>query len=96
MTLEHFQGTKTERELLESILDCLDRVFDNESHVVDLHALIRATGVALEDSQHASTLEAVEQRLAPIVRSGSVPAHQRDAALVATDDFRKYLAAILP
>ena len=87
---------KTESQLLDNLLDCLDRLFDQESNVIDVHDLVFATAAALSDTAHADILGSAEKELLAILRSGASCAHQRDVALVATDELRKYLASVLP
>lgn len=49
--------TMDQRILFENIISALDRVFDRESKVVDLYALVFATAVALRGSEFAAAAE---------------------------------------
>ena len=49
--------TPKERELLENVLDSLDRLFDRRIGVIDVCALVQATAEALRDTPHQSALE---------------------------------------
>ena len=85
-----------EAQLLDNLLDCLDRLFDGETDVIDVHDLVYATLVALCETSHAAVLGPAEKELLAIVRSQNSRDQQRDAALMATDDLRKHLASVLP
>lgn len=86
----------TESQLLDNLLDCLDRLFDGETNVIDVHDLVYATLASLSETAHAIVLSTAEKELMAIARSQNSRDQQRDAALVATDDLRKYLASVLP
>lgn len=87
---------RIERTLLENLLDCLDRLFDCETNVIDVRDLVYATHAALSETNHASVLAVAEKALISIVRSDTTSDQKRDTALVATDELRVYLATILP
>jgi hypothetical protein len=85
--------TRNERALLENLLDSLDRLFDSRSTVIDVYALLFATSKALAGSAFCPHLEPMAGELLAIVRTkGSSEESRRHAALVATDDLRKFLA----
>jgi hypothetical protein len=88
--------TQDEKALLENVLDSLDRLFDHESTVIDVYALLFATSKALVGSNFHPHIEPLVGRLRAIVRTQRHEESRRDAALVATDDLRKVLAASLP
>lgn len=85
-----------ECQLLKKLLDCLDRLFDGETSVVDVHDLICATRAALAETNHATILDVAERQFLAITRSRKSCGQQRDVALVVTDDLRKHLASVLP
>jgi hypothetical protein len=85
-----------EKALLENVLDSLDRLFDHQSTVIDLFALLFATSKALVGSLFQPHIEPLAGRLLAIVRTQRDEESRRDAALVATDDLRKVLAGSLP
>ena len=87
---------KLESQLLGNLLDCLDRLFDGETNVINVHDLVFATLAALSDTPHATVLRPAERELIAIARSQASRDQKRDAALVATDDLRKHLASVLP
>ncbi|MCA9125208.1 MAG: hypothetical protein KDB11_33765 [Planctomycetales bacterium] len=87
---------RLESQLLDNLLDCLDRLFDGETAVIDVHDLVFATLAALSDSPHAAVLANAEKELIAIARSRATRDQRREAALHATDDLRKHLASVLP
>lgn len=87
--------TKDQRVLLENALDALDRVFDRELRVVDLKALLFATGRALGGTAFAAAFESPFGELEKLVRSQASQDQKRDLALRATDDLRKVIADAL-
>jgi hypothetical protein len=86
----------SENLLLGNILDALDRLFDGETSVIDLQALLLATAEALRETPHHGMLEGPAADLLSIVRSGTDMEKQRDQALNATVQLRFYLADLLP
>lgn len=87
--------TNDEKRLLENVLDALDRLFDRESSIIDVHALIFATSKALPNADYFAVLDNAVDRLEIIIRSGLDTEGQRDAALTATNDLRIFLAESL-
>lgn len=75
--------------LLADVLDALDRLFDNETTVVDLRALLAATAAAIPAGPVTSHLEAAAFGL-----RAHVIDNDRLAALAATDDLRRVLASL--
>ena len=88
--------TRQEQQLLENVLDALDRLFDRASKVIDVHAIIFATCEASKGSEFSAKAEPVLLELRKIIRCADSPERKRDSALVATDDLRLFLAAKLP
>lgn len=87
--------TIQEKMLLDNALDALDRLFDGHSSTIDVSALLFATSEALRGTKHHTELERAVQGLHQIIRSGGTVDVQREKALNATDDLRKYLADLL-
>ncbi|MEW4454294.1 hypothetical protein AB1L30_16590 [Bremerella sp. JC817] len=86
---------KTERMLLENVLNALDRLFDHETQVCDLCDLLIATSAALSNSDHTAKLEEAASETDTLRRSSLSREKQRDQALVETDELRKYLSDVL-
>ncbi len=87
--------TKIEEELLNNILDALDRLNDRDIGVVDIYALLFATAHALSKSEFLPQVEEPIADLYRIMRSGSDKDEQYDAALVATNDLRWFIANLV-
>jgi hypothetical protein len=81
--------------LLEPLLDAFDRLFDRQTSVVDVHALLFATARALRDSVFVEDVNAAERSLKEIVRSGLEPAEAVERALDAVDPLRRRIAGQL-
>lgn len=88
--------SKHEKLLLENALNALDRLYDGDSSVVDVWALLFATCEAVRGTDHHPEFERPMDELLLIVRSGKSAEFQRDRALGATDELRHYLAKVLP
>jgi hypothetical protein len=88
--------TTTEIQLLDNVLDALDRLYDEKLQVIDLWALLLATSEAMRHTAHFNVLAAPIEDLLAIVRSGESDDIQRDRALLASDWLRHYLANLLP
>lgn len=88
--------TDTNVQLLNNLLDALDRMYDSQTTVPDLHALVFATLVALTGTVHTPILAEAAQGLQEILQSRQSVPEQRDAALNLTDDLRQYLARVVP
>jgi hypothetical protein len=88
--------TTFEKQLLGNVLDALDRLFDRDSSVVDVWALLLATGEALRGTEHESELTRPLPALLAAIRSGAPAESQRDQALAVTDKLRHYLAELVP
>ncbi len=85
-----------ESQLLGNLLDSLDRLFDRETSVIDVHALVCATHAALSTTTHTPVLHLAQEELTAVVNARVLRDQQRDAALLATEDLRKYLASVVP
>ena len=87
--------TKLERTLLEHILDSLDRLFDRENSLADVHDLLVASHAAMADTVHATTLKESIEKTRFVLRAETSPEGKREKALAATDPLRSYLSRIL-
>lgn len=85
-----------ERQLLENVLDAMDRLFDRHISAIDLWGLLLATAEALRATPHYGALLSPTAQLLAISRSGTDTETERDQALDATDVLRHYLAELLP
>jgi len=61
---------KLDTELLENVFDSLDRLFDRESNVVDVHALLFSTQHALSNEGSCPNLDKYVRDLSTVVSSG--------------------------
>lgn len=84
--------TKDETTLLENVLESLNRLFDRESTVTDVHALLVATAIAFRVSELAEAFEVPIRQLRDLVDSNAPPDPTRDQGLDATDGLRKLIA----
>ena len=80
--------TKTQRILLQNVVDALDRLYDNDSGVIDVYAMLYATWHALSETPLAPAFEPPIHALEAILQSGEIPDRKRTAALGATDQLR--------
>ena len=87
--------TNDEKQLLENVLDALDRLFDRESSVVDLQALIFATSKALAKAEYDTALREAASGLDELLRMRLSTNDEREKALEATNDLRILLAKVL-
>ena len=84
----------TDSKLRIRVLDALDRVYDGDTSVVDLHALVATTSVAVADAAWSSELADRAEALAGILRSDGDNHRQRELALEVTHLLRLRLAAL--
>ena len=87
--------SKFERTLLDNILDSLDRLFDRENQVADVHDLLIVTSVALAETDYASALKNAADKTSAVLRSPTSLDQKRNDALAETDELRRYLSEIL-
>lgn len=87
--------TDVEKELLENILDGLDRLFDRESRAVDTYTLIFATSKTFSNTEYFSILEKTANDLKKILHSKLKIENERDESLRVTNDLRFFLAEVL-
>jgi hypothetical protein len=87
--------TGREKRLLTNVLDALDRLFDRETSVLELEALVFATSEGLRATPHQEAFDRPANELRNIACSRVTPDVQRERALAATDELRAYLARLL-
>ncbi|WP_130414471.1 hypothetical protein [Fluviicoccus keumensis] len=92
-------GTKIvdvdEIALFENLLDSFDRLYDQESSVVDIYALLFATTKALPNSSFAVLLNTTTSELLKIVRSGCSVEEQNSIVLDIVQPLREVIAAVV-
>jgi hypothetical protein len=85
----------TKSLLLNNFLDVLDRLFDRETELIDVGAIVYATGLAIRpDSLFPLFLDAAAS-LERIRRAGLTADDARESALQSTNPLRLALAAAL-
>jgi hypothetical protein len=85
----------TKSLLLNNFLDVLDRLFDRETEIIDVGAILYATGLAIRpDSLFPLFLDAAAS-LERIRRAGLTADDARESALQSTNPLRLALAAPL-
>lgn len=87
---------KLDIELLENVFDSLDRLFDRETNVVDVHALLFSTQHALSNESSCPNLDKYVCDLSSVVSSGESSQEQREQALDITNSLRAILSDTLP
>ena len=80
-------------ELFNNVLQALDRLYDEESLVVDTHALLFATGLALGDSDAGRAMADAATALAFVLCLRGSEVERNRAALVITQPVREMVAA---
>ncbi|ROR97867.1 hypothetical protein EDC56_3534 [Sinobacterium caligoides] len=86
----------SDTQILENLLDALDRLFDRECKVIDLHALLYASQVALREGSTAIELGHYTIAVSALVRGGAAEDIQREEALEITNNLRAELNELLP
>ena len=84
--------TRDERKLLNHFLDALDRLYDRQTTVIDLHALLEATAIALKGKSLQPIFIAPLAELKALVFSGKTAETKHGEALNVTDDLRQFIA----
>lgn len=87
---------KLEKRLLENIFDSLDRLFDRECKVIDLHALLFASDLALKQFNSRIHLADLINELDKILKRMNSDEEQRKRTLAVTDNLRNELNELLP
>lgn len=80
--------------MVSNTLDALDRLFDGVSSVIEVQALLFATGQALRGTPHLPHFEGPATELLAVIRSGESVEEMRERALTVTDELRHYLAEL--
>jgi hypothetical protein len=86
----------SERQLLENLFDALDKLFDQESKVVDVCSLLYATNLAIGEESPVVRLGSYTEDLSELLRSGKPEEILREEALIITNDLRGILNELLP
>lgn len=87
--------TNDEKNLLDNVLDGLDRLFDSESGVIDIQVLIFATSKALYNTEYFTILDDAANNLENVIRSEMKADDKRVEALQVTNNLRHFLAEVL-
>ena len=77
--------------LLDNLLQALDRLYDRETTVIDLQALLTASSAGLGDQAIARAASRAAEDLTTILRRDLAPVDANRQALIATDDLRRML-----
>ncbi len=88
-------GMKECTRLLDNMLDSLDRLFDRESGVIDVYAIVYASALALREHRLFAVFEEAAESLERVVRAGLPEEAARELALEVTDPLRIALADAL-
>ena len=81
--------------LLSNALDALDRLFDRESEVIDVGAVLYATGLAIRPDVLSPLFSDAASALERIRRAGLTTEDARESALRSTNPLRVALAEAL-
>ena len=84
-----------DEQLLSNMIQCLDRLYDEESGVEDVRALLVATAAAVPDPILSTCMTDAAKQLGVILASGGDSVLQNRAALGATDEVRRMVARLL-
>lgn len=84
--------TKDERILLNNVIESLNGLYDGVSTASDVHALLTAIAMTLQESELAGAFEKPLWRLTQIVHSTASPDKKRELGLIATDGMRAFVA----
>jgi hypothetical protein len=75
---------------LENLFDALDRLFDRESKVIDIYALMYTSEKAMSGEPEIVNLDGYLYALKILVRSGKTEDAQREKALLITNELRNH------
>lgn len=78
--------------LLDNLMNGLDRLYDKETRVIDIHALLHATRWAMAATDLGDQIGAAAEGVLVVVRSGATEEEQNRAALAVTDPLRRSVA----
>jgi hypothetical protein len=79
--------------LVSNLLEALDRLYDQQTTVKDLHALLQASAVALGDTRLGSALLHASDAVGEILMTQRTELENNFDALLATDPLRRLVAA---
>jgi hypothetical protein len=82
-------------QLFSNMIQCLDRLYDEQTGVEDVRALLFATAAALADPTLSACMNHSAKRLGVILASGDDVAVQNRSALEATNEVRTMVARLL-
>ncbi|ACR13588.1 conserved hypothetical protein [Teredinibacter turnerae T7901] len=86
----------TQKEILENLFDALDRLFDRESKVIDIYAIMFASEKAVSGEAEVVNLSEYSYALKMLIPSGKAEEAQREEALLITNELRNILNELLP
>ena len=86
--------TDKERKLLDTLLDCLDRLYDGDVNSIEVQDLLSTTAIALSRTEHFELLRKTQKRLDDAIASHETVELPTQAALVVTDELRNYLSGM--
>ena len=86
---------KERSTLLNNALDALDRLFDRETDVVDVSAILYATGLAIRPDALSPLFLDAASSLESVLREGVTAEDARESALRSTNSLRIALAEAL-
>ena len=87
--MTHRDLTSDELWLLSNSLEALDRLYDQQSSVTDVHALPFATTLALKGTEVHAAFAHAAQSLEQILKAGLTEADANRDALIVTDPLRE-------
>ena len=82
-----------EARLVSNLLEALDRLYDQQTTVKDLHALLEASAVALGETSLAPELIRASKALDEVLRRPGTESDRNLEALRVTDPLRRLVAA---
>jgi hypothetical protein len=84
-----------EKQLLDNLLDSLDRLYDEQTRVLDVQALLQTTGSAVTESDLQSRLLSASAAVLSIIRAQPDEEARRNHTLIALQPLRERLAALV-
>jgi len=87
---------KIEKEILENVLDSLDRLFDRKCEIYDVCDLIFASDLVLKNLNSQVDLGIYYRKIKIIVQKEISEENKRNDTLNVTDSLRELLNELLP
>ena len=87
--------TPLDEQLIDNMLQCLDRLYDEQTGVEDVRSLLVATAAALTNETLSMRMAESAEALGRILASGGDPTDQNRSALGATSEVRTMMAGLL-